>query len=1432
MLTIYNQNGEIRATIEPSDNSTHQQGIMSDNVLSLSFTLYEFLKLDVYDYVMFEEQKFELLEEYRPEMVSSVEYKYNVKFYGIETRLQDALAFRMADNEQDEPTFSITDNAAIHIQMVVENINRITGTKDWIAGEIVETTNKEIYYDGVSCREALNKIAEAFDTEWWIEGRTINLSRCEHGNPIELGYLKGLTSSLVKTSNDNARFFTRLYPIGSTRNIVKDKYGYSRLRLPGGAAYVEQNTHLGIVEQKEEAAFSHIYPRRVGKVGTVRTEDRKNTEGEPYTVYFFKDPELPFNPNDYQIPDEVLGIHFQSNQLNGYDFEANYDPKTGEFELITQYPSEGIQLPGGYMVPNPGDEYVLYNLIMPDEYYPLAEQELKEAVDDFLAKYALDVSIYKAPSNYLYFRENGINPKLGRRVRLLSEEYFDEGYRNSRIIQITKKVNEPLEQELEFSRSVKVGRLDALENSVVDIQTQFKEQLNKEVLTVLKSWDSIDPTEYNVLSSVRTIRAIANSIQKLAEESDLKYLFKDREDEAAELITFLKGIEVVGEALIDRLTVDNEAMFRKSLSSDKFISGFPAGTGWTILWQELQNAAGVVQKKSSLEIDDVTVRGAMRIYEMIISQLSGENGTRLTTDQMRVASVDFENKTIYLDTEKGVLYNPFHVGDIVMVQHYTGLPTGVNSYNLTKQYEFEVTEVGIGSGDLEREDWLRFDGFIGEPDDISPRDVLTRVDSLTNPDRKGIIKHTSVEPGAPYMDVIYGMKTDPDDAVRARLGRLSGIIDYWWGQLKGYGFFSDNVYLRGDFMLRTGDSVETLFEIVEGMLRSAIQSVTYNLTEEDNFLSNATLINDMEGWIHESDMSLYMIEDEFINIGSNLLCEKNSLAEVVEYDGRQMLRIKSSYIRQLNELIRKPEEDSVLYLGFRYVCKEDGRLKMGFDGTAADGDFALREVNLISSPEYRTYEMSGIWDGAGDFVLEFSGDIYIEHLSLSNRPLEDYKKQVSTLFEQTEEHILAVAREVNDMDKYIKEAGWITQADGHKWWATIQSVDDLGNKLTTHAASFHVSAEAIEGIVTRIDKIDEEFTHLDYYIKEAGWETTGDGHNLWAVVRAVDLLGGEVETHKASFHVTAESISGMVERLDTIDNTIASAGWITSADGNKLWASKELEDGNKIVSYINQTATTITISAQRIKLEGLVTANNNVQFLTNGTIVARNAEISGKITATSGTIGGFDISGSYIGAAGSGTATSGSDTFSISPRLICYGNSNMWVGIGSYVFPAYSSLWNCPMRISLDTPEYGYGDNNYGNIGMYVSVKGKIDYDNVLDSGNHAIYIADGFVSGLRLRTRRLKTSTTLTEMDNVIMGIGTDNYTLTLPYSPKHGQVYFIRKVTSGNITVKVGRTGHKIRRNWNSEADSVTIKDGQLGIFFWDRYNEYWTNNYCSYL
>lgn len=644
------------------------------------------------------------------------------------------------------------------------------------------------------------------------------------------------------------------------------------------------------------------------------------------------------------------------------------------------------------------------------------------------------------------------------------------------------------------------------------------------------------------------------------------------EDGNGELANLLvRGVGQMARAIVDLI------------STRDFISGFPEGTGWAITPRQVVNAAGVTQTKYELEIDDITARGTFRVFEFIISQLLGMNGTHVVSDMMRVDHINPATNTIYLDTDKGVLFNPFRPGDLLMVQQFS------QGSNVIKQYQLEVVTATVGNtaDGEDRLDVITYRNFVGNTADVAKRDVLTRVDSNTDSDRKGVIKMTSVESGSPYIDVIYGLLTDPNNSLRLRLGRLTGIITYIWGRLNGYGLYSDNAYLTGEFRLKNGKDVRTQFEVLEGKLQSAMQSVVNTLQEEDNYLSNATFKDAMRDWTPADTGAMYSVGDGLLDIVSGFYSEKLKVAETVECDGRLMLRIKESSIRQSNAVIRKPEDltDNKLYLTIKYRCEEPGTLTAGFSGSQV-----YISESLARTDDFDIIEVSGLWDGTGDFQLAFTGDIYIETLMLTNHPLEDYQKVVSTQFTQTAEQISAVANRVTALE--TASAGWITTADGNLLWASRTVVDDLGNTVATHTTQITQAAEQISAVATRVTALETA---------SAGWITAADGNLLWASKTVVDNQGTTISSHTTQISQNASSISAVATRVTALET--ASAGWITSADGNLLWAAKSLESGNSIISYINQNATTLTISASRINISGAVTFSafdSSLQNLVNG----------------------------------------------------------------------------------------------------------------------------------------------------------------------------------------------------------------------------------------
>lgn len=469
-IRIYSNTGELRLAAAPSQSDRETAGIGQDSVLSLSLTAFECVALEVYDYVDFLGRRYILTDAYLPKMVARGEWKYDLKLYGVEAMAAHTLMVNPTDGD-DNPEVTLTAPAAEHAALIVANLNRRTGTTLWQVGTVIDTPYIDLDYTGMTASDAIAALASAADSEWWFDGYTFNLCRCEYGDAIQLEYGGMLLSEITPGIADGATFFTRLFPLGSTRNIDPDKYGHARLQLPDGSRYVDSRTDLGIIEAFEEEAFAGIYPRRIGKVGEVRSEQRTGEDGVDYTVWYFTDPDLPFNPNDYEIGGLVKKVTFQSGELRGRVFEVNYDTAGKEFEIITQWPYENdVQLPTPPLIPATGDEYVLWNISMPESYYPAAEEEYRQAVDEFIADKQREVTQFSAPTDCTVVGSAAAELRPGRRVRIVSAEYFPEtGYRETRIISVSRSVENPASMTLTMGDVLSSGRLQRIENGLSEI---------------------------------------------------------------------------------------------------------------------------------------------------------------------------------------------------------------------------------------------------------------------------------------------------------------------------------------------------------------------------------------------------------------------------------------------------------------------------------------------------------------------------------------------------------------------------------------------------------------------------------------------------------------------------------------------------------------------------------------------------------------------------------------------------------------------------------------------------------------------------------------------------------------------------------------------------------------------------------------------------
>lgn len=655
-LKIYDKANNLRLTASPNSSSSVTEEIGGECSVSASFTHTEYVPLDVDDYIEVEGVSYKVKSRYRPKQKNTQTYEYSVKFYAPIHDAEDTLMLFQEGGTTSE--FSYDGGPREHLQLWIDNMNRRAGGNLWSIGTVITAENKVIDYRNVKCWDAAfgsNGIAATFDTEMWADGYVINLCKAERGEVVELGYLQGLTN-LAQEDNGEVKFFTRLFPLGSTRNIDATKYGYSRLQLPSREIYVDKNVDLyGVKEETEEAAFAEIYPQYVGTVSSVRTEEKTSEEGRKYTVYYFKDNGMTWNPKDYQIPDLDYMLQFQTGELAGRgtdgSFQAAWHEDTREWEIINVYPDDTTQIPGGVIIPNPGDKYIPWNFAMPQEYITEAEQAYKLAVDDFLNTYSFDPNKYTGTTDRNYIEKNNTPLRIGWNVRLLSEQYFGTtgGYKDTRITKVQRKLNDLCQATITCSDEVGTGWKSSVDNSLDSLRYEVARQAEQAIINIIKSTDRNTPSDNNVYSALASL---------------LKFHRKDKTDENPYLQKFLKGIEL-----------------------GEFVSGL-LGTGGAIQIDQDGN--------SHAEFDYLTIRKIATFIELIIQEAKHVGGMLIVSPSgMKISKVE-ENETAYR------CYFEQTDGDRTISNQFTvGTQARRQTFNLTEQAYYWRLVTAVGSDYIE-----------------------------------------------------------------------------------------------------------------------------------------------------------------------------------------------------------------------------------------------------------------------------------------------------------------------------------------------------------------------------------------------------------------------------------------------------------------------------------------------------------------------------------------------------------------------------------------------------------------------------------------------------------------------------------------------------------------------------------------------------------
>lgn len=656
-----------------------------------------------------------------------------------------------------------------------------------------------------------------------------------------------------------------------------------------------------------------------------------------------------------------------------------------------------------------------------------------------------------------------------------------------------------------------------------------------------------------------------------------------------------------GLATVSALHVKGAARFDDTIGSPDFVSGFLDGKGWRLANNPTTNAAGVQENKYNLELDNLIVRGTMRIFEMIVSQLLGENDNRIFTAMLEVDHYNPETGRVYLDTHEGRMYNPFRKDDYIMVQQYNGMPSTENNHYVTKRYELIVTEVGSEGSGEDMLAWVKFKNFTSSMEGataeqlITKRDTFVRVDNLTDPDRKGIIQMMTVGSDTPYMDIIYGLKTGPDNALKGRLGNLRGITHPLFGALSGFGEFLQNLYATGDMILRrTGESVDTKFQMLKNQFATRFAQTTYELTNEDNYIHNGTFLAaigatedslTIDGWsIDDSDeTAIWILNGAPVMVNGQITTSGNRRILIEETEGRNMLRIINCGLTQANALIRQPgthkeytkpsetknedemgttgdgftEVQDTLYINARVYAKTAGTMTIGFSPATEVGgkknELAAQSIKIAYSGEWQFVKLEGKWNGKGNFVLRYTGDMLVSFLAVTDKPIDNLQKTVRTQIIQTATNIKLLGENIDKVNGKTTQLGIELDAEKEAIRLYVDTKDEA--LKTDYTSQISITKKNILLEVTEKNnalneelssKINTEAGRIDLINSRQ----TDTESKISSIETSIDDIKLEVSEVKNTANDTSAALANLTITVDGINTAVGKAATKDELEAN------------------------------------------------------------------------------------------------------------------------------------------------------------------------------------------------------------------------------------------------------------------------------------------
>ena len=367
-MRIYDKTGEVLLDIPVDDDSYRYRAIAQAKKVELRYSLVDHVELPTGAYIGYQGERYTLWYPSDFKKEGTRVFDYTVTFGGNEEILKK-YKYKLLSDKPYKLKFVMTATPGMFMELLVDNLNLYDS--GWTVGTVIEAPEKLLSFNHEKCWAVLGRLAEEFDTEFEIVGKTINLRKVEYYKdaPLKLSYGKGngFLPGVGRANQGDNLPVEILYVQGGERNIDYSAYGSQTLLLPKsqeleyqGRRYKTDKDGMYVTRadrplssyNEDSYDASDIYPSRVGTVSETDTEPGEDTDGNDVTFYNFYDSSVPANLNfeDCLIAGQTMTVIFQTGRLAGREFDVKYVHDGRKFEIVSSE-QDGMTLPNASLYP-------------------------------------------------------------------------------------------------------------------------------------------------------------------------------------------------------------------------------------------------------------------------------------------------------------------------------------------------------------------------------------------------------------------------------------------------------------------------------------------------------------------------------------------------------------------------------------------------------------------------------------------------------------------------------------------------------------------------------------------------------------------------------------------------------------------------------------------------------------------------------------------------------------------------------------------------------------------------------------------------------------------------------------------------------------------------------------------------------------------------